>query len=61
MAGYVYSVDNEMKITDQSFEGQSQRRCMLNERLMTVYPFTVCSIKSSADCISINQSKRGYA
>lgn len=36
VSGYVYSVDNEMKITDQSFEGQSQRR-MLNERLMTLY------------------------
>lgn len=35
--GYVYSVDNEIKINDQSFEGQSQRRCMLNERLMTLY------------------------
>lgn len=37
VAGYVYSVDNEIKINYQSFEGQSQRRCMLNERLMTLY------------------------
>lgn len=67
MAGYVYSVYNEIKKNDQSFEGQSQRRCMLNERLMTLYThiryvvLKVVQITYQLTNGSINQSKIEYA